>query len=157
MEVSMEEIEKRMKRLEIIYDEVLKERFAHIDERFNIVEMRLNTLELRLNALYEKTERDKTELIERMERGLASLRVELTEKIERGLASLRVELIERMERDKTELIERIEKGLASVRVELIERMEKDKRTIILWVIGAMLAFSTLNITAMWAILSMALK
>jgi len=116
----MEEIEKRMKRLEIIYDEVLKERFAHIDERFNILEMRLN-------ALYEKTERDKTELIERMER---------------GLASLRVELIERMERDKTELI---------------ERMEKDKRTIILWVIGAMLAFSTLNITAMWAILSMALK
>jgi uncharacterized protein (DUF342 family) len=142
MEVSMEEIEKRMKRLEIIYDEVLKERFAHIDERFNIVEMRLNTLELRLNALYEKTERDKTELIERMERGLASLRVELTEKIERGLASLRVELIERMERDKTELI---------------ERMEKDKRTIILWFVGAMLAFSTLNITAMWAILSMALK
>jgi len=131
MEVSMEEIEKRMKRLEIIYDEVLRERFAHIDERFNIVEMRLNTLELRLNALYEKTERDKTELIERMERGLASLRVELTEKIERGLASLRVELI--------------------------ERMEKDKRTIILWVIGAMLAFSTLDITAMWAILSMALK
>jgi hypothetical protein len=150
MEVSMEEIEKRMKRLEIIYDEVLKERFAHIDERFNIVEMRLN-------ALYEKTERDKTELIERMERGLASLRVELTEKIERGLASLKVELIERMERDKTELIERIEKGLASVRVELIERMEKDKRTIILWFIGVMLAFSTLNITAMWAILSMALK
>jgi len=142
MEVSMEEIEKRMKRLEIIYDEVLKERFAHIDERFNIVEMRLNTLELRLNALYEKTERDKTELIERMES---------------GLASLRVELIERMERDKTELIERIEKGLASVRVELIERMERDKRTIILWFIGAMLAFSTLNITAMWAILSMALK
>jgi hypothetical protein len=124
MEVSMEEIEKRMKRLEIIYDEVLKERFAHIDERFNILEMRLN-------ALYEKTERDKTELIERMERGLASLRVELTEKIERGLASLRVELI--------------------------ERMERDKRTIILWFIGAMLAFSTLNITAMWAILSMALK
>jgi uncharacterized protein (DUF342 family) len=127
MEVSMEEIEKRMKRLEIIYDEVLRERFAHIDERFNIVEMRLNTLEMRLNALYEKTERDKTELIERMER---------------GLASLRVELIERMERDKTELI---------------ERMEKDKRTIILWFIGVMLAFSTLNITAMWAILSMALK
>jgi uncharacterized protein YbcI len=152
MEVSMEEIEKRMKRLEIIYDEVLKERFAHIDERFNIVEMRLNTLELRLNALYEKTERDKTELIERMERGLASLRVELTEKIERGLASLRVELIERMERDKTELIERIEKGLASVRVELIERMEKDKRTIILWVIGAMLAFSTLNITGHFSII-----
>jgi uncharacterized protein (DUF342 family) len=127
MEVSMEEIEKRMKRLEIIYDEVLKDRFAHIDERFNIVEMRLNPLEMRLNALYEKTERDKTELIERMER---------------GLASLRVELIERMERDKTELI---------------ERMEKDKRTIILWFIGVMLAFSTLNITAMWAILSMALK
>jgi len=127
MEVSMEEIEKRMKRLEIIYDEVLKERFAHIDERFNIVEMRLNTLELRLNALYEKTERDKTELIERMERGLASLRVEL------------------------------ERGLASLKVELIERMEKDKRTIILWFIGAMLAFSTLDITAMWAILSMALK
>jgi hypothetical protein len=114
MEVSMEEIEKRMKRLEIIYDEVLRERFAHIDERFNIVEMRLNTLELRLNALYEKTERDKTELIERIERGLASLRVELTEKIERGLASLKVELI--------------------------ERMERDKRTIILWFIGAMLAF-----------------
>jgi len=131
MEVSMEEIEKRMKRLEIIYDEVLRERFAHIDERFNILEMRLNTLELRLNALYEKTERDKTELIERMERGLASLRVELTEKIERGLASLRVELI--------------------------ERMEKDKRTIILWFIGVMLAFSTLNITAIRTILSMALK
>jgi len=146
MEVSMEEIEKRMKRLEIIYDEVLRERFAHIDERFNIVEMRLNTLELRLNALYEKTERDKTELIERMERGLASLRVELIERMERGLASLRVELTEKIER-----------GLASLRVELIERMERDKRTIILWFIGVMLAFSTLNITAMWAILSMALK
>ena len=168
IEVSIEEIEKRMKKLEIIYDEVLRERFAHIDERFNIVEMRLNTLELRLNALYEKTERDKMELIERMERGLASLRVELIERMERD----KTELVERMERDKGELTERMEKGLASLRVELtekierglaslrvelIERMEKDKGIIILWFIGVMLAFSTLNITAMRAILSMALK
>jgi uncharacterized protein (DUF342 family) len=88
IEVSIEEIEKRMKKLEIIYDEVLRERFAHIDERFNILEMRLNTLELRLNALYEKTESDKTELIERMERGLASLRVELIERMEKDKGTI---------------------------------------------------------------------
>ena len=91
-------------------------------------------------------ERDKTGLIERMEKGLGSLRVELIERMEKGLGSLRVELIERMER-----------GMGSLRVELIERMERDKRTIILWFIGVMLAFSTLNITALWAILSFAGK
>jgi uncharacterized protein (DUF342 family) len=88
IEVSIEEIEKRMKKLEIIYDEVLRERFAHIDERFNILEMRLNTLKLKLNALYEKTERNNTELIERMEKGLASLRVELIERMEKDKGTI---------------------------------------------------------------------
>jgi hypothetical protein len=36
-------------------------------------------------------------------------------------------------------------------------MEKDKRSLILWFIGALLAFTTLNITAIWAILSFAGK
>jgi len=120
MGISIEGLEKRVNRLEGILEDVLKERLLQI-------EMRLGRLETRLDTLYEKTERDKTEIIERMER------------------------------DKTALIERIERGLASLRVELIERMERDKRTIILWFIGVMLAFSTLNITALWAILSFAGK
>jgi len=62
-----------MERLEIIYGEVLKEKFVHIDERFNILEMRWNTVDLRLNGVYEKRERDKTEVSERMERSLLYL------------------------------------------------------------------------------------
>jgi len=142
MGIDIEKLEKRVNRLEGIIEDVLRERLIQI-------EMRLGRLEARLDALYEKTERDKTELIERMERGMASLKVELTERMERDKA----ELIERMERDKTGLIER----MVSLKVELIERMERDKRTIILWFIGVMLAFSTLNITALWAILSFAGK
>ena len=142
MGIDIEKLEKRVNRLEGIIEDVLRERLLQI-------EMRLGRLEARLDVLYEKTERDKTELIERMERGMASLKVELTERMERDKA----ELIERMERDKTGLIER----MVSLKVELIERMERDKRTIILWFIGVMLAFSTLNITALWAILSFAGK
>mgnify|MGYP000529243437 CR=1 FL=1 len=116
MGIDIEKLEKRVNRVEGVLEDVLRERLLQI-------EMRMGRMEARLDTLYEKTERDKTELIER-------------------IVSLRTELIERMERDKTGLI---------------ERMERDKRTIILWFIGVMLAFSTLNITALWAILSFAGK
>jgi len=153
MGIDIEKLEKRVNRVEGVLEDVLRERLLQI-------EMRLGRLEARLDTLYEKTERDKSELIER----IVSLRTELIERMERDKTGL----IERMERDKTELVERIERGLASLRVELIERMERDKtelvermerdkRTIILWFIGVMLAFSTLNITALWAILSFAGK
>jgi len=94
----IEELEHRIARLEALYEDVLKERIVHIASR--------------LDQLYEKTERDKTELLTKTER------------------------------DKSDIF---------------TKTEKDKREIIYWMIGLNLGFITLTITAIWAILSFALK
>ena len=65
MGIDIEELEKRVNRHEGVLEDVLRERLLQI-------EMRMGKLESRLDALYEKTERDKTELIERVERRMAS-------------------------------------------------------------------------------------
>jgi uncharacterized Rmd1/YagE family protein len=41
--------------------------------------------------------------------------------------------------------------------QLYEKTERDKRELIYWMVGLILGFSTLTITAIWAILSFALK
>ncbi len=102
---AIEELEQRVARLETLFEEVLKERIAHIATR--------------LDQLYEKTERDKTELLEKI-----------------------ANLYAKTEKDKTDIL---------------TKTDKDKRELILWMVGLILGFSTLTITAIWAILSFALK
>ncbi|ODS29635.1 MAG: hypothetical protein SCARUB_00783 [Candidatus Scalindua rubra] len=94
----IEELEHRITRLEALYEDVLKERMTHIASR--------------LDQLYEKTERDKTEILVKIEKNKA---------------------------------------------EILAKTDKDKRELIYWLVGLMLGFSTLTITAVWAILSFALK
>ena len=95
---TLEEIEQRVARLETLYEDVLKERLTYISSR--------------LDQLYEKTERDKSEILAKTER------------------------------DKSEIL---------------AKTDKDKRELILWMVGVIIAFLTLNITAIWGILSFALK
>ena len=73
---------------------------------------RLDRLDSRLDQLYEKTERDKSEILAKTER------------------------------DKSEIL---------------AKTDRDKRDLIYWMVGLLLGFSTLTITAIWAILSFALK
>ncbi len=91
---AIEEIEQRVARLETLFEDVLKDKITHISTM--------------LDQLYEKTDRDKNELLEKT-------------------------------------------------ANLHAKTEKDKRELILWMVGLILGFSTLNITAIWAILSFALK
>lgn len=105
----IEELEHRITRLEALYENVLKEKITAIAAR--------------LDQLYEKTERDKTEL-------------------------------------KTELISRISDVLAKTekdKTDILTKTEKDKRELICWMVGLGIGFLTLGITAIWAILSFALK
>ncbi len=62
-------------------------------------------------------------------------------------------MIERIESVRTEMMEKIE----SVRTEMIDRIESVRVNLIKWMVGLFVAFSTLLITAMWAILNFALK
>ncbi|HHT9119583.1 MAG TPA: hypothetical protein ACFYD3_03420 [Candidatus Hypogeohydataceae bacterium YC41] len=84
---TIEELEQRVARLESLFEDVVKER--------------LNYLAQRLDQLYEKTERDKTEIL--------------------------------------------------------TKTDRDKRELIYWMGGMLLGFATLLITAMWAMLSFAIK
>ncbi len=102
---TVEELEQRVSRLEILFEEVIKER--------------LNYISLRLDQLYAKTEKDKAELLEKI-----------------GL------LYAKTEKDKSEIL---------------AKTDRDKRELIYWMVGLILGFSTLTITAIWAILSFALK
>ena len=102
---TVEELEHRVARLETLFEEVIKERLGYISTR--------------LDQLYEKTERDKSELLAKTER------------------------------DKSELIEKM--------ANLLSKTDMDKRELIYWMAGLMVGFSTLIITAIWAILSFALK
>lgn len=91
---SIEELEQRVLRLETPFEEVIKEKLAYISQR-------LDQLYDLYTKLYEKTEKDKTGLL--------------------------------------------------------EKMSKDKRDLVYWMVGLVLGFSTLTITAIWAILSFALE
>lgn len=102
---TVEELEQRVSRLEILFEEVIKERLNYISQR--------------LDQLYAKTEKDKAELLEKI-----------------GL------LYAKTEKDKSEIL---------------EKTDRDKRELIYWMVGLILGFSTLTITAIWAILSFALK
>jgi len=120
---TIEELEHRVSRLETLFEEVIKERLTYISQR--------------LDQLYEKTERDKTELLEKI-----------------GL------LYAKTEKDKGELLEKI--GLLHAKTEkdkgeLLAKTDRDKRELIYWMAGLILGFSALTITAIWAILSFALK
>lgn len=84
---TIEDIEHRVARLGSLSEEVVKEK--------------LNYLAQRLDQLYEKTERDKTEIL--------------------------------------------------------AKTDRDKRELIYWMGGMLLGFATLLITAMWALLSFAVK
>jgi hypothetical protein len=59
-----------------------------------------------------------------------------------SLAQRLNQLYERTERDKTEIL---------------TKTERDKREIIYWMAGLLVGFATLLITAMWALLSFAIK
>ncbi len=102
---TIEELEHRVSRLETLFEEVIKERLTYISQR--------------LDQLYEKTEKDKSELLEKIG-----------------------SLYAKTEKDKTELL---------------AKTDRDKRELIYWMVGLILGFSTLTITAIWAILSFALK
>lgn len=91
---TIEELEHRVTRLEALFEEVLKER--------------MNLIATRLDQLYEKTERDKTELLEKI-------------------------------------------------AHLYAKTEKDKTEIIKWMVGLLIGFSAIIITAMGIILSFALR
>lgn len=105
----IEELEHRIARLEALYEDVLKERITQIASR--------------LDQIYEKTERDKTEILTKVEK------------------------------DKTEILTKAEKD----KTEILIKTEKDKREIIYWMVGLNIGFLTLTITALWAILSFALR
>ena len=101
----IEELEHRITRLEDLYEEVLKEKILSIAAR--------------LDQLYEKTERDKTELISKI-----------------------ADVFIKTEKDKAEIL---------------TKTERDKRELIYWMVGLNIGFLTLTITALWAILTFAIK
>ncbi|MFZ6016167.1 MAG: hypothetical protein ACOYU0_00870 [Nitrospirota bacterium] len=95
---TVEELEQRVSRLESLYEDVIKER--------------LNLILSRLDQIYEKTERDKTEILTKM---------------------------------------------ANDKTEILAKTEKDKTELIRWMIGLLVGFATIIITATGIILSFALK
>ncbi len=96
--------------------EELEHRVARLESLFEVIKERLNSISQRLDQLYEKTERDKTEILAKLY-------------------------------EKTE----------GLRIEILTKTEKDKREIINWMIGLLIGFATLIITAMWALLSFAIR
>jgi hypothetical protein len=113
---TLEELEHRVARLEALLEEVIMER--------------LNSISQRLDQLYEKTERDKTEILSKM-------------------AQDKSEILSKTEQDKTEILSKV--------ADVLIKTEKDKREIIYWVAGLLVGFATLLITAIWALLSFAIK
>ena len=135
-------IEQRVSRLETLFEDVLKER--------------INFIALRLDQIYEKTEKDKTEILTKTETDKTEIKAEIAEKF-MGLYEKterdKAEILTKTERDKTELIDRMQRD----KTELIDRMQRDKTELIYWMTGLVLGFSALTITAIWAILSFALR
>jgi hypothetical protein len=124
---TLEELEHRISRLEVLFEELIKDRLTYISQR--------------IDQLYEKTERDKTEVLAKTERD----KTELLEKIG--------SLYAKTERDKSEVLAKTERDKS----EILAKTDRDKRELIYWMVGLTLGFSTLTITAIWAILSFALK
>ncbi|MCL0030255.1 hypothetical protein M1M93_00950 [Thermodesulfovibrionales bacterium] len=112
----VEEVEHRVSRLEIIVEDIIEDRPVLISQR--------------LGQLYEKTERDKTEIL-----------TQLYKKTEKDKAELKTEvfaILTKTERDKTEILTKTERD----KTELLEKMsafyvkiDKDKREFIPWMIG----------------------
>ncbi|MFN3533393.1 MAG: hypothetical protein ACK41Q_12935 [Candidatus Brocadia sp.] len=127
----IEELEHRITRLEALYEDVLKERITQIASR--------------LDQLYEKTERDKTEILAKIEKDKS----EILTKTEKDKS----EMLAKTEKDKSEILVEAEKD----KTEILIKTDRDKREIIYWMVGLNLGFLTLTITALWAILSFALK
>ncbi|NUO08568.1 MAG: hypothetical protein HUU08_07795 [Candidatus Brocadia sp.] len=63
------------------------------------------------------------------------------------------QIYEKIEHNKTEILTKTEKD----KTEILIKTERDKREIIYWMVGLNPGFLTLTITALWAILSFALK
>jgi hypothetical protein len=102
---TLEDLEHRVAKLEVLFEEVVK-------EKLNYIIQRLDYQNQRLDQLYEKTERDKAEILTKTDR------------------------------DKTEIL---------------TKTDRDKRELIYWMVGILLGFATLLITAMWALLSFAIR
>ena len=139
---TVEEQEERLSRLETLYEEVIKERLIYISQR--------------VDQIYEKTERDKTEILTKTEKDktdilaiIESLKTDLLTKTE----SYKTDTLAKTEKNKTEILAIIE----SLKTDLLTKTEKDKRELILWMSGLFVGFSTLMITAIWAILTFAFK
>ena len=70
------------------------------------------------------------------------------------------QLYEKTERDKTELISKIADVFIKTekdKAEILTKTERDKRELIYWMVGLNIGFLTLTITALWAILTFAIK
>ncbi|MCL0069096.1 hypothetical protein M1N42_05125, partial [Thermodesulfovibrionales bacterium] len=93
-------IEQRVSRLETLFEDVLKER--------------INFIALKLDQIYEKTEKDKTEILTNIETDKTEIKAEIAEKF--------MGLYEKTERDKTEILTKTERD----KTELIDRMRRDK-------------------------------
>jgi hypothetical protein len=120
---AIEELEHRVARLESLFEDVLKER--------------MNLIAARLDQIYEKTERDKTELLEKIGN-----------------------LYAKTEKDKAELLEKIGNLYTKTekdKAEILVKTERDKREIIKWMIGLLIGFSTIIITAIGVIITLALR
>lgn len=87
----------------------------------------------RLNSIFQRLD----QLSQRLD--------QLYEKTERD----KTEIFSRMAQDKTEILSKV--------ADVLVKTERDKREIIYWVAGLMVGFATLLITAMWALLSFAIK
>ncbi|MEW6215803.1 MAG: hypothetical protein AB1478_11495 [Nitrospirota bacterium] len=124
---AIEELEHRVARLESLFENVLKER--------------INLIAMRLDQIYEKTERDKTEILAKTEKDKSEILAK-TEKDKSELSEKIYNLYAKTEKDKTEILDRI--GI--VKADLIK-----------WMIGLLVGFSALIISAVGIILSFALK
>lgn len=141
----IEELEHRLTRLEDLYEDVLKEKLTAITARLDRVDARFDRVDARLDQLYEKTERDKSEILAKL--------YEKTERDKTELISKIADVLIKTEKDKTELLTKIEQ----YKTDILTKTEKDKRELIYWMVGLGIGFLTLTITALWAILSFALK
>ncbi|MEW6215732.1 MAG: hypothetical protein AB1478_11140 [Nitrospirota bacterium] len=117
---TIEELEHRVSRLETLFEEVIKDRLTYISQR--------------LDQLYEKTEKDKSDLYAKTEKDKSELLEKMT--------NIYADLYAKTEKDKSDLY---------------AKTEKDKRVLVQWMVGLFAGFSTLIITAMWAIISFAVK
>ncbi|MEP9410696.1 MAG: hypothetical protein HRF42_04720 [Candidatus Brocadia sp.] len=115
--------------------EELEHRITRLEALYeDVLKERITQIASRLDQIYEKIEHDKTEILTKTEKD-------------------RSEILAKIEKDKSEILTKAEKD----KTEILIKTERDKREIIYWMVGLNLGFLTLTITALWAILSFALK